>query len=149
MGSGHTIARRPRTPRLFPGLTGMGIWSYDHKSMELRRLEALFRALADANRLRIVALLLGGERCVCEIQSSLGLTQSNVSRHLSYLKHSGLVSDERRGPRVFYRLSAEIRQEAGALLEFLGRSLSGKQGTRAGGVRRRKRRARQATGALA
>jgi len=46
-------------------------------------------------------------------------------------------------------LSEEIRQEAGALLEFLGRSLSGKQGTRAGGVRRRKRRARQATGALA
>jgi len=118
--------------------------------MELRRLETLFRALADANRLRIVGLLLGGERCVCEIQGSLGLTQSNVSRHLSYLKYAGLVVDERRGPRVFYRLSEEVRAEAGALLEFLGRSLSGERHTRAGGVRARKRRrARQATGALA
>jgi len=113
--------------------------------MKLSRLEAIFRALADANRLRILGLLLHGERCVCEIQASLGLTQSNVSRHLSYLKHSGLVSDERRGPRVFYRLSEQARAEAGALLEFLRGPLSGQQRRRAGNVQaRRQRRARQA-----
>ena len=63
-----------------------------------------FKALGDATRLRIVNLLLHSELCVCDIQQVLGLTQSRVSQHLSYLKGAGLVSDNRRGYRVFYSL---------------------------------------------
>lgn len=70
----------------------------------MKDLEQYFKALADGNRLRILSLLLHGELCVCDIQHVLEATQPNVSRHLSYLKNSGLVLDRRDGFRVFYRL---------------------------------------------
>lgn len=47
---------------------------------------------ADRTRLPILALLAGGEVCVCEIHGSLGLPQPTVSRHLAYLRNAGLVS---------------------------------------------------------
>ena len=61
-----------------------------------------FRGLADPTRLRLMNLLADGELCGCDIQYVLGLSQPNVSRHLNYLKRSGLVRDTRRGFRVFY-----------------------------------------------
>lgn len=67
-------------------------------------LEQCFKGLADQNRLRIVNLLLRDELCGCDIQYVLALSQSNVSRHLTYLKQAGLVQDRRDGYRVFYRL---------------------------------------------
>lgn len=72
----------------------------------MRDLVRCFEALADPTRLRIVHLLAGGELCVCDIQRVLAAAQPNVSRHLSYLKHRGLVSDRREGQRVYYRLAA-------------------------------------------
>ena len=68
-------------------------------------LEQCFKGLADQNRLRIVNLLLRDELCGCDIQYVLELAQSNVSRHLNYLKQAGLVTDRRDGYRVFYRLT--------------------------------------------
>jgi ArsR family transcriptional regulator len=68
-------------------------------------LEQVFKGLADRNRLRIINLLLHGELCVCDIQYVLGSSQPNVSRHLTYLKNSGLVLDRREGARIFYRLA--------------------------------------------
>lgn len=67
-------------------------------------MENYFRALADASRIRIINLLLRGELCGCDIQRVLDTSQPNVSRHLNYLKHAGMVSDRRDGPRVYYRL---------------------------------------------
>ena len=71
----------------------------------MQRLDNYFRGLAEASRLRIVNLLLQRELCVCDIQRILNLTQPSASRHLSYLKHAGLVADRRDGLRVFYRLT--------------------------------------------
>lgn len=71
----------------------------------LERLEEVFRALADRTRLRILALLAGGEVCVCEIHLSLRLPQPTVSRHLAYLRRTGLVEGRRQGLWVHYRLS--------------------------------------------
>ena len=70
----------------------------------MNELEQIFKALSDATRLRILNLLLHGELCVCDIQSVLGSPQPNVSRHLTYLKNSGLVQDRREGPRIYYSL---------------------------------------------
>lgn len=70
----------------------------------MRDLENCFKGLADPNRLRIINLLLHGERCVCDLQRILDSPQPNVSRHLAYLKHAGLVLDRRDGFRIFYRL---------------------------------------------
>ena len=71
----------------------------------MRDLEQLFKGLADQTRLRILSLLLHGELCVCDIRYVLESSQPNVSRHLTYLKNSGLVLDRREGTRMYYRLA--------------------------------------------
>jgi ArsR family transcriptional regulator len=78
-----------------------------------------FRGLADATRLRMINLLDGGELCGCDIQYVLKLSQPNVSRHLTYLKRSGLVTDARRGNRVFYGLKGLDDARHGALFAYL------------------------------
>lgn len=85
----------------------------------MRELESYFKALADANRLRIMNLLLHGELCVCDIQRVLDSPQPNVSRHLAYLRHSGLVLDRRDGLRMFYRLNDAGGGALAALYGFL------------------------------
>src|SRR5262249_48761667 len=60
--------------------------------------------LADATRLRILGLLLTGEVCVCDIHESLRIPQSKASRHLAYLRRSGLVETRREGLWIHYRL---------------------------------------------
>ena len=71
----------------------------------LGQLETLFKALADSTRLRILGLLLTGEVCVCHIHDSLRITQPKASRHLAYLRRSGLVETRRQGLWIYYRLS--------------------------------------------
>jgi ArsR family transcriptional regulator len=82
-------------------------------------IETYGKALADRTRLRILNLLLHGELCVCDIQHVLGSSQPNVSRHLAYLKHSGLVLDRRDGYRMFYRLAEPQRGLRKELFRFL------------------------------
>ncbi|MBI5871002.1 MAG: winged helix-turn-helix transcriptional regulator [Actinobacteria bacterium] len=84
-----------------------------------------FKALSDETRLRILGLLLSGELCVCELMAILELPQSTVSRHLAYLKNSGLVSDQRRGTWMHYRLVEGDSAFHRELLEFLQKTLSG------------------------
>lgn len=85
----------------------------------MRELEQYFKALGDANRLRILNLLLHGELCVCDIQHVLESSQPNVSRHLAYLRSSGLVLDRRDGLRIFYRLADPKQGTKKRLFEFL------------------------------
>ena len=85
----------------------------------MKELEQYFKALADVNRLRILNLLLHGELCVCDIQHVLETSQPNVSRHLAYLKNSGLVLDRRDGYRVFYRLAEPRLSPKKRLFELL------------------------------
>ena len=85
----------------------------------MRDLEQLFKGLADVTRLRILNLLLHGELCVCDIQFVLASAQPNVSRHLTYLRNSGLVLDHREGSRTYYRLAAPDSDQRRRLFEFL------------------------------
>ncbi|HZR22455.1 MAG TPA: metalloregulator ArsR/SmtB family transcription factor [Vicinamibacterales bacterium] len=71
----------------------------------LSDMESLFKALADETRLRILGLLLTGEVCVCDIHESLKIPQPKASRHLAYLRKSGLVDTRRDGLWIHYRLS--------------------------------------------
>ena len=75
------------------------------KADQLHQLEELFKALADATRLRILRLLMAGELCVCNIHDALNVPQAKASRHLAYLRRVGLVSTRRDGLWVYYRLS--------------------------------------------
>ena len=92
----------------------------------MKGVEDYFKGLADINRLRIINLLLQGELCGCDIQYVIGSSQSNVSRHLTYLKRSGLVNDRRAGYRVFYQLTKDGRPEFRALLTYLRVALNDK-----------------------
>jgi len=65
----------------------------------------LFKALSEPVRLRIMALLSRGERCVCDLMAVLDMPQSTVSRHLAYLKNAGLINGQRQGAWMFYRLA--------------------------------------------
>jgi ArsR family transcriptional regulator len=87
-------------------------------------IEAYFKGLADLNRLRIINLLQAGELCGCDIQYVIQTRQSNVSRHLTYLKHCGLVQDRREGYRVYYRLSGLDSPSYKALIAFLKDALN-------------------------
>ena len=89
-----------------------------------------FKGLADPTRLRIMNLLLHGELCVCHIQRVLGASQPNVSRHLNYLKHSGLVLDRREGFRVYYRLVASRDEPLKSLFAFLRTAFKGDENLR-------------------
>jgi ArsR family transcriptional regulator, arsenate/arsenite/antimonite-responsive transcriptional repressor len=85
----------------------------------MNTVEDYFKGLADINRLRIINLLLNGELCGCDIQYVIGASQSNVSRHLAYLKKSGLVSDRRVGYRVYYRLVESGKPGYKGLIAYL------------------------------
>jgi len=71
-------------------------------------LENLFKALADKTRMRILALVGNNEVCVCHIHDTLGLPQPTVSRHLAYLRKSGLVAARRDGVWMHYQLSRSL-----------------------------------------
>lgn len=71
-------------------------------------LVQVLKAIADENRLRILYLLNQEGLCVCEIEKILGMSQSNVSRHLNKLFSVGLIQREKKSQWVYYRLDKEI-----------------------------------------
>lgn len=64
----------------------------------------VFKALGHPTRLMMVEKLSAGECCVCELVELAGVDFSTVSRHLSVLKEAGIIQDDKRGQKVFYRL---------------------------------------------
>jgi DNA-binding transcriptional ArsR family regulator len=87
-----------------------------------RQLKAdLLKALGQPTRLKILELLADGERCVCEIFPAIQQEQSNISKHLAFLRSQGIVVADRRGMRVFYRLAdkriVKLLDEAGECLK--------------------------------
>jgi ArsR family transcriptional regulator len=70
----------------------------------MQNYSAFFAALADDSRLRLLHLLKDGELCVCYLQEVLQTNQPKISRHLAYLKRTGLVEARRDGKWMHYRL---------------------------------------------
>ena len=68
-------------------------------------VDLLFRAFSDRTRLRILHLLRGGELCVCDLVRVIGAPQPKVSRHLAYLRKSGLVTARKDGLWAYYALA--------------------------------------------
>ena len=73
------------------------------KSIEIQA--KLFRGFSDPSRLSILDVLRDGKHTVTEIVEITGLTQSNVSNHLSCLRDCGLVTAKQQGRFVYYELS--------------------------------------------
>jgi ArsR family transcriptional regulator, arsenate/arsenite/antimonite-responsive transcriptional repressor len=91
---------------------------------QVAEMETLFKALADATRLRILGLLLTGEVCVCHIHESLKIPQSKASRHLAYLRRSGLVETRREGLWIHYRLGRLPDPILAAIVDAVRHALS-------------------------
>ncbi len=81
---------------------------------------AVFAALGDPARVRIVNMLATSEAavCVCELVQPLSLSQPTVSHHLKKLTEAGLLEREQRGRWAYYSLSGEARERLAALLDF-------------------------------
>lgn len=83
---------------------------------DLTRTARLFQALSDETRLRVLELLSGGERCVCELQEAVGAAQSRLSFHLRVLREAGLVNDRKEGRWNYYSLRPEALEEMATYL---------------------------------
>lgn len=78
------------------------------RSTAVTDIATVCAALADPTRLRILALLADEEVCVCHIHDSLDIPQPTASRHLAYLRRTGLVDTRRQGLWVHYRIAATL-----------------------------------------
>ncbi len=85
-------------------------------------LIALFAALADPTRLRLLNLMNGREVCVCYFVEILQQGQPKISRHLAYLRRAGIVSARREGKWIHYRIERPADERAAAILDATMRS---------------------------
>ncbi len=89
----------------------------------MEQLAQLYKSLSEETRIRIMMLLMQGELCVCDIQAVLEEPQSKISRHLAYLKHSGLLSSMRVGVWIHYLIRESADETCKAQLAFMKRQL--------------------------
>ena len=84
----------------------------DHPvALEPTKARALLKAMADPLRLQVLEALGGGERCVCELTSELGLAQSKLSFHLKVLREAGLIEARDEGRWVYYSLRTDAIEQ--------------------------------------
>lgn len=88
--------------------------------MDEAYLARSFKALADENRLRILALLRGGEKCACKLLEELNISQPTLSHHMKILCDAGIVTARKEGKWMHYTICCEgacgIRQMLETLL---------------------------------
>jgi ArsR family transcriptional regulator len=78
------------------------------------------KAISDPNRLRIICLLSQGERCACEVDGALGISQQLASHHLNVLKDKGLLNVRREGTSSYYSVNRDrLKQVNDIFSEYL------------------------------
>jgi ArsR family transcriptional regulator, arsenate/arsenite/antimonite-responsive transcriptional repressor len=94
---------------------------------DAKSLAAVFKALADPVRLRLLSLIAsfkGGEACVCDLTGPFDVSQPTISHHLRVLREAGLIDSERRGTWVYYRVLPAALDRLGALLSTEGMEMT-------------------------
>jgi ArsR family transcriptional regulator len=94
------------------------------KNVKSLTMEKLFRVLADRTRLRLLSLMTGQEICVCYLVEVLRMSQPKISRHLAYLRGSGIVAARREGRWMHYRVVPPSDPAAARILEEVQRRLA-------------------------
>jgi ArsR family transcriptional regulator len=80
----------------------------------------IFLACSDTSRLRILNLILtNGEMCITDLEHILEFTQTKTSRHLIYLKNSGILTTRKFNQWVFYQLKDEVYDITKQIFQFL------------------------------
>lgn len=90
----------------------------------------LFMALGDKTRLRLLNLMRGREICVSSLTGTLGHSQPLISRHLAYLRNSGIVEARRDGKWMHYSISTNLDANTGRLLFELFKWMEDQEGLR-------------------
>ena len=67
----------------------------------------VFKALGDENRLQILELLRGGEKCACKLLDELQITQPTLSHHMKILCDAGIVTGRKEGKWMHYSIDSE------------------------------------------
>lgn len=92
------------------------------KNFNLSLGSQIFKACADESRLRILHLVfMNGEMCISDLEQILGFTQAKTSRHLIYLKNSGILSSRRYNHWVFYQVKDEVLEIVKQIFQFLNK----------------------------
>lgn len=82
----------------------------------------IFLACSDTSRLRIMNLIMNnGEMCITDLEHILEFTQTKTSRHLIYLKNSGILTSRKYNQWVFYQIKDEVFDLIKQILQFLRR----------------------------
>ena len=87
--------------------------------MDQRKTALIFKAFCDENRVRILNLLRGGEKCACRLLEELSISQPTLSHHMKILCDSGIVVGRKEGKWMHYRISPEGVQIAKEYLNGL------------------------------
>ena len=87
--------------------------------MDQRKIALIFKAFCDENRVRILNLLRGGEKCACRLLEELSISQPTLSHHMKILCDSGIVVGRKEGKWMHYRISSEGVQIAKGYLNGL------------------------------
>lgn len=90
------------------------------KSFNLTLGSQIFKACADESRLRILHLIFENEEmCISDLEKILEYTQTKTSRHLTYLKNSGILTFRRNNHWVFYQIKDEVYEILKQIFQFL------------------------------
>jgi len=100
------------------------IYAFANILEQAMNIDALFRALADRTRLRLLNLMRDQEVCVCYFVEILRLSQPKISRHLAYLRRAGIVAARRQGTWMHYRIAVPKEAAAASILDEVVNALS-------------------------
>ena len=89
--------------------------------------DEVFKALGNPGRLTLVRTLMDGERCVCDLVHAVGLGWSTTSKHLDVLREAGIISSDKRGQKIFYRLELDC---VGHFIDCLDKASAGRRSKR-------------------
>lgn len=82
----------------------------------------IFKACSDESRVRILHLIFKNkEMCISDLENILEFTQTKTSRHLIYLKNSGILNTRKQDQWVFYHLKDEVYEIISQIFQFLNK----------------------------
>ena len=82
-----------------------------------QEMVVIFKALSDENRIRILEMLRGGEKCACKLLEELSISQPTLSHHMKILCDAGIVSGRKEGKWTHYSMCCESVHKVRAFME--------------------------------
>lgn len=88
-------------------------------TLDIKKTAVIFKAFCDENRIRILQLLSGSEKCACMLLEELNVTQPTLSHHMKILCDSGIVKSRKEGKWMHYSISEEGTEYARKCFDIL------------------------------